>query len=140
MMLLKCCNQQSTNLENSSGPRTGKGVFIPTPKKDNVKECSNYSIIELISHASKVCSKSFKLVFSSMQTKYFQMYKLGLEKSEELEIKLPTSIGSWGKRELQKYIYFFFIDRAKDFDCVDNNKLWEILQEMGLSDPFACLS
>ena len=51
------------------------------------------------------------------------MLKLDLEKAEELEIKLPTSVGSSKKQEFQKNIYFCFIDYAKDFDCVDHNKL-----------------
>ena len=60
------------------------------------------------------------------------MFKLVLEKAEEPEIKLPTSVGSLKKsREFQKNIYFF-IDYAKAFDCVDHNKLWKILQEMGM--------
>ena len=54
----------------------------------------------------------------------FQMFKLDLEKAEELEIKLPTSVGSWKKREFQKNIYFSFIDYTKAFDYVDHNKLW----------------
>ena len=59
------------------------------------------------------------------------MFKLDLEKAEEPEIKLPTSIGSIEKaREFQKNIYFCFIDYAKAFDYVDHNKLWKILQEM----------
>ena len=58
-----------------------------------------------------------------MWTKNFQIYQLNLEKAEEPEIKLPTSIGSLGKaREFQKNIYFCFIDYAKAFDCVDHNK------------------
>ena len=60
------------------------------------------------------------------------MFKLDLEKAEEPEIKLPTSLGSLKKQE-QKNIYFCFIDYAKAFDCVDHNKLWTILQEMGIS-------
>ena len=61
----------------------------------------------------------------------FQKLKLVLEKAEELEIKLPTSTGSWKKaRELQKNIYFCFIDYAKAFDYVHHNKLWKILKEM----------
>ena len=51
------------------------------------------------------------------------MFKLVLEKAEEPEIKLPTSAGSLKKQELQKNIYFCFIDCAKAFDCVDHNKL-----------------
>ena len=67
------------------------------------------------------------------------MFKLVLEKAEEPEIKLPTSAGSWKKREFQKNIYFCFIDYAKAFDCVDHNKLWKILQEMGILDHLICL-
>ena len=59
------------------------------------------------------------------------MFKLDLEKAEKTEIKLPTSVGSSKKREFQKNVYFF-IDYAKAFDCVDHNKLWKILQEMGI--------
>ena len=51
------------------------------------------------------------------------MFKLVLEKAEEPEIKLPTSVGSWKKQEFQKNIYFCFIDYAKDFDYVDHKKL-----------------
>ena len=67
----------------------------------------------------------------------FQMFNLVLEKAEELEIKLPTSAGSSIKQEFQKNIYFCFIDYA--FDCVDPNKLWEILKEMGIPDHLTCL-
>ena len=63
----------------------------------------------------------------------FQIFKLDLEKAEEPEIKLPTSIGSSKKQELQKNIYFCFID------YVDHNKLWEILKEMGIPDHLTCL-
>ena len=62
------------------------------------------------------------------------MFKLDLEKAEESEIKLPTSIGSSKKPEFQKNIYFCIIDYAKAFDCVDHNKLWKILKEMGIPD------
>ena len=65
----------------------------------------------------------------------FQMFKLDLEKAEEPEIKLPTSAGSSKKaREFQENIYFCFIDYGKAFDCVDHNKLWKILKEMGIPD------
>ena len=70
----------------------------------------------------------------------FQMFKLVLEKVEEPEIKLPTSIGSSKKQESsRKKIYFSFIDYAKAFDCVDDNKLWKILKEMGIPDHLTCL-
>ena len=68
------------------------------------------------------------------------MYKLLLEKAEEPEIKLPTSTGSSKKQESsRKNIYFCFIEYAKAFDCVDHNKLWKILKEMGVSGHLTCL-
>ena len=68
------------------------------------------------------------------------MFKLDLEKAEEPEIKLPTSTGSWKKQESsRKNIYFCFIDYVKAFDCVDHNKLWKILKEMGIPDHLTYL-
>ena len=68
------------------------------------------------------------------------MSKLDLEKAEEPEIKLPTSTGSLKKQEIsRKNIYFCFIDYAKAFDCVDHNRLWKILKEMGIPDHLTCL-
>ena len=68
------------------------------------------------------------------------MFKLDLEKAEEPEIKLPTSVGSQNKQEhSRENIYFCFIDYAKAFDCVDHNKLWKILKEMGIPDHLTCL-
>ena len=65
--------------------------------------------------------------------------RLDLEKAEEPEIKLPTSVGSSKKQESsRKNIYFCFIDYAKAFDRVDHNKLWETLQEMGIPDHLTC--
>ena len=71
----------------------------------------------------------------------FQVFKPVLEKAEEPEIRLPTSAGSLKKQESskKKTIYFCFIDYAKAFDCVDHNKLWKILQEMGIPDHVTCL-
>ena len=74
---------------------------------------------------------------NSMWTVNFLMFKLDLEKAEELEIKLPTSIGSLKKqRECLKNISFFFIDYAKAFDCVDHNKLWKILRDGSSRQPY----
>ena len=65
------------------------------------------------------------------------MFKLDLEKAEEPEIKLPTSTEK--AREFQKNIYFCFIDHAQSFDCVDHNKLWKLLKEIGTPDHLTCL-
>ena len=69
----------------------------------------------------------------------FQMFKLALQKAEESEIKLPKSAGLLKKQEFQKNIYFCFIDYTKAFDCVDHNKLWRILKEIGILDYLTCL-
>ena len=66
------------------------------------------------------------------------MFKLVLEKAEEPEIKLPTSVRS-EKARVPENIYFCFIDYAKAFDCVDHNKVWKILREMGIPDHLSCL-
>ena len=62
-----------------------------------------------------------------MWTVNFQVFKLDLEKAEEPEVKLATSVGSSEKQEVQKNIYFCFIDYANAFDSVIHNKLWRIL-------------
>ena len=67
------------------------------------------------------------------------MYKLDLEKAEEPDIKMSASAGSQKKQGNSKKIYFCFIDYTNTFDCVDHNKLWEILQEMGIPDHLTCL-
>ena len=68
------------------------------------------------------------------------MFKLVLEKTEEPETKLPNICWTTEKaREFQKSIYFCFIDHAKAFDCVHHNKLWKILQDMGIPDHLTCL-
>ena len=67
----------------------------------------------------------------------FQMFKLVLEKAEEPEIKLPTSAGSWKKQENSRKTSIT-ASYTKAFDCVDHNKLWKILQEMGIPDHLIC--
>ena len=69
-----------------------------------------------------------------MWTVNFQMFKPVLEKAEEPEVKLTMSAGSLKKKQLQENIYSCFMDYAKAFHCVDHNKLWKILKEMGIPD------
>ena len=69
-------------------------VFIPVPTKGNAKECSNYRIIGLFSHTSKVMLKTLQVRFQQYMNCEIQMFKLDLEKAEEPEIKLPTLVGS----------------------------------------------
>ena len=75
-----------------------------------------------------------------MRTVNFQLFKLDLEKAEEPEVKLPTFAGLSKKQESsRKTSTSAFIDYAKAFDCVDQNKLWKILKEMGVPDHLTCL-
>ena len=102
-MLWKCCTQYASKFGKlSSGHRTGKVVFIPIPKKDNAKECSDYCTIALISHASKVMLKILQARLQQYVNRDFLMFKLVLKKAEEPEIKLPTSAGSSKKQESSK--------------------------------------
>ena len=102
-----------------------RSVFIPIPKKGSAKECSNYLLtVALISHASKVMLKILQVRLQQYMTHELPDVQADLEKTEEPEIKLPTSAGSLKKaREFQKSIYFCFIDYAKAYDYVDQNKL-----------------
>ena len=68
------------------------------------------------------------------------MYKLDFKEAEEIRDQIANSCWIMEKaKEFQKNIYFCFIDYAKAFDCVDHNKLWKILKEMGISDHLTCL-
>ena len=68
------------------------------------------------------------------------MFKLDLDKVEETEIKLPTSVGSWKKQESsRKTSISALLTMPKPFDCVDHKKLWKILKEMGIPDHLTCL-
>ena len=109
-----------------------RSVFIPVPKKGNAKECSNYHIIALISHASKVMLKILQA--------RLQQYMNCEQKGRGIRDQIANIWWIIEKgREFQKNIYLCFIDYAKAFDCVDHNKLWKILKEMGISDHLACL-
>ena len=68
------------------------------------------------------------------------MFKLDFKQAQEPEIKLQISVGSSKRQEWSRKIYiFYFIDYVKAFDCVDHNKLWKSLQEMGKPDRLTCL-
>ena len=84
----------SANLENSAVATVLEKMFpFQSPQKAMPKNVQTTVQLCLFHILARYCSKSFKLGFSSMWTNSFQMYKLGLEKVEELEIKLPTLVG-----------------------------------------------
>ena len=102
-----------------------RSVFISISKKGNAKECSNYHTTVLILHLSKVILKILQARLQQYVNHEPPDFKLDLEKAEEPDIKLPTSIGSSKKQESSRKTYFCFIDYAKAFDCVDHHKLWK---------------
>ena len=99
-MLWKCCTQYTSKFGKLiSGHRTGKGVFIPIPKKSNAKECSNCCTIALNSHVSKVMIRILQARLQQYINWELTDVQAGLEEAEESEIKLPTSVGSQEKEE-----------------------------------------
>ena len=141
MMLWKCCTQYASKFGKlSSGHRTGKGVFIPIPKKGNAKECSNYHTIALISHASKVLFKILQARLQQYMNRDPPDVQAGFGKDRGTRDQTTNICWITEKaREFQKNIYFWFIDYAKVFDCVDHNTPWKILTEMGIPGPLTCL-
>ena len=81
-----------------------RSLFIPIPKKGNAKECSNYCKIALITHASKVLLKILQARLRQYMNHELPDVQAGLEKTEEPEIKLPTSTGSSKKQESSRKI------------------------------------
>ena len=140
-MLWKCFTQYTSKFGKlSSAHRTGKCVFIPIPKKGNAKECSNYRTIALISHTSKVMLKILQASLQHYVNLELPDVQAGFRKGRGTRDQIVSIHWIIEKaREFQKNIYFCFIDYTKAFDCVDHNKLWKILKEMGIPDHLTCL-
>ena len=129
------------NLENSA-VATGleKIIFTPVPKRGNAKECSNYHTIALISHASKVRLKILQARLQQYMNREVQDVQAGFKKGRGTRDQIANICWIMEKaREFQKNIYFSFLDYAKAFGCVDHNKLWKILKEMGIPHHLNCL-
>ena len=129
------------NLENSA-VATGleKFSFHPNPKKGNAKECSNYCTIALIPHASKIMPKILQARLEEYVNHELPIVQAGFRKSRGTRDQIANIQWIIEKaREFQKTIYFCFIDYAKALDCVDHNKLWKLLKEMGIPDHLTCL-
>ena len=129
------------NLENSA-VATGleKVIFIPIPKKGNAKEGSNYCTSAFISHSSKVMLKILQPRLQQYVNRELPDVQSGFRKGRGTRDQIANICWIMEKAiEFQKNIYFCFIDYAKAFDCVDYNKLWKILGEMGMPDHLTCL-
>ena len=120
-------------------PRNWKSVFIPIPKKGNAKGCSSYCTIELISHASKVMLKILQARLQQYINHELPDVQAGLRKGRGSRDQIANIRWIFKKARVQKNIYFCFIDYAKPFDCVDHNKLWKILKEMGIPEQLTYL-
>ncbi|XP_060986766.1 stAR-related lipid transfer protein 6 isoform X1 [Dama dama] len=117
-----------------------RSVFIPTPKKGNAKECSNYHTIALTSHASKVILEILQARFQQYVNHELSDVQAGFRRGRQTRDQIANIHWMIEKaREFQKNVCFCFIDYAKAFDCVDHNKLWKILKEMGIADHLTCL-
>ena len=104
------------------------------------KECSNYHTIALISHASKVMLQILQVRLQQYMNPELPDVQAGFRKDRWTREQIANICWIIEKaREFQKNIYFCFIDYAKAFDCVDHNKLWKILKEMGKQDHLTCL-
>ena len=117
-----------------------RSVFIPIPKKGNAKEWPNYCTVGLISYASKVMLKILQARLQQYVKHELPDVQAGFRKGRGTRYQTANICWIIKKaREFQKNIYFCFIDYAKAFDCVDHNKLWKILKEMGIPDHLTCL-
>ena len=123
-------------MENSAVAQDWKrSVFIPIPKKCNAKECPNYHTIVLISHTSKVMLKILQVRLQKYVNLELPDIEAGFRKGRGTRDQMASICWIIGKaREFQKNIYL-----AKAFYCVNQNKLWKILKEMGIPDQLTCL-
>jgi len=156
-MLWKCCTQNGSkfgNLQKHSEkkcfPKMWKtvpwaldwkrSVFIPIPKKGNAKECSDYSTIALVSHASKVMLQNLQPWLQQYVKYELPDVQATFRKGRGTRDQITNICWIIQKaREFQKNIYFCFIDHTKAFSLCGSHKLWKILQEMGIPDHLTCL-
>ena len=117
-----------------------KVSFHANLKERECQRCSNHCTIALISHASKVMFKDLQGRLQQYMNHELPCVQAGFKKGRGSRDQIANIHWIFEKaRELQKNIYFCFIDYDKAFDCVDHNKLWKILQEMGTSDLLTLL-
>jgi len=126
------------NLENSA-VATGPEMisFHSNPKERQCQRMLNYYTIALISHTSKVMLKIPQARLQQYMNCELPAVQAGFRKGRGTRDQIANIRWIMEKaREFQKNIYFCFIDYAKAFDHVDHNKLWKVLQEMGIPDPY----
>ena len=130
----------AANLENSA-VATGleKVGFHSNPKERQcLKDCSNYRTIALISHTSKVMLKILQARLQQYMNQELPDVQAGFRKGKGIRDQIDNICWTTEKaEEFQKNIYFYLLITA--FDCIDHNKLWKILKEVGVPDHLTCL-
>ena len=117
-----------------------RSIFIPVPKKGSTTECANHWTIALISHASKVMLKILHAWLQYYANQELPDVQVGFRKRRGTRDQIANICWIIEKaREFQKITCFCLTDFTKAFDCVDHNKLWKILQEIGIPDHITCL-
>ena len=141
-MLSRCCiHYVSKSGRPSSGQQDWeRSILIPIPKKDSTKECANHWTIPLISHDSKIMLKILHGRLQHYANQKLPDVQAGFRKGKGTRDQIANIRWIIEKaREFQKNIYLCFINYTKAFDCVDHDKVWKALREMGTPDHLTCL-
>ena len=132
-MLLKCYTQQASKSGKfSCSHRTGRGQFsFQSQRKTMPKKCLDYRTTALISHASKIMLKILQARFQQYVNQELTAVQARFRKGRGTRDQIANIF--WIIEKARKFlkIYFYFIDYIKAFDCMDHNKLWKILKEIG---------
>ena len=141
MMLWKCCTQYASKFGKlSSGHRTGKGQFSFQSQRKAMPKNAETATQLHSSHLAAAAAQTYKGMLKILQARLQQYMnhelpdvQAGFRKGRGTRDQIASIWWIIEKAtEFQKNIYFCLIDYAKAFDCVDHNKLWKILKEMGI--------
>ena len=140
-MLWKCCTQYARKFGKLSNGWTGKGKFsFQSQRKAMTKNVQIIIQLCLFHMPATSCSKSFKGRLRQYMNRELPDIPAGFRKGRRTRDQTANICWITEKaRDFWKNIYFCFTDYAKAFDCVDHNKLWKILKEMGIPDHLTCL-
>ena len=141
MMLCKCCTQYASKFGKlSSGHRTGKGQFSFQSQRRAIPKNVQITVQLHSFHVSKIMLEILQTKLQPYVNQELLDVKVGFRKGRGTRDQIANIRWTIGKaKEFQKNIYFCFIDSAKAFDYVDHNKLWNILNEMGIPELITCL-
>ena len=139
-MVLKCCTQYASKFRKfSSGHRTGKGQFHSNPKERHCQRMFKLSHKSTYLTQNVWISSISKLMLKILQARLqvCEPWPFRWQRNQRSNCYHP--LDHWKSKSVPENIYILFIDYAKVFDCVDHNKLWKILKEMGIPDHLTCI-